>query len=319
MDTDFGKQIATAVISIAPEWLQNTDLSLDFGPANNPYRCPAEAGHETEFKIRVWVDYTTTPATYGSLVGNNSAVENIGDSTSGQGFQQPYSMILSFHPNQSDFTSLSRRRYFVLHEFGHALGFLHEMQRMSCNWNYDVLVPTYFKTKESAQMQVAQISSFSNAYPAPNGITAKLIQTTTDLHSIMGYEFETPSVFLDGTHDACFTKTLTDNLTTYDRQGFADVYGKQKAPTIAAATTFAVQGAENLAKLDIEAPQVATLLRDQRLTPGTEGAFVEFKKRANPVWVQQVRDAVSLSQNEQLAVRAALNFRAAKIAKPPPN
>ncbi|MGF6245583.1 hypothetical protein P3T42_007363 [Paraburkholderia sp. GAS38] len=317
IDTDFGKQIANAVIQIAPEWLQNTDLSIDFGPAGNPYRCPDQPGAETLYQIRVWVDYTVTPTTYGSLVGNNSAWENIGNQSGTQGFTQPYSMVLSFHPFNVDFTDQSRRRYFILHEFGHALGFLHEMQRMQCKWNYAALVPAYFSSVPDAQAQVAYISNFANAYPAPNGAAGKLIQTAINVHSIMGYDFESSAVFLDGENDVCYTKTLTNSLTVYDRQGFADVYGKQSAPTLAAATTFAVQGAETLSKLDIEAPQVASLLRDPRVAPSAEGAFVELKKRASPRVVQKVRNAITLTQNEQLAVRAALNYRAGRIAAYP--
>lgn len=319
MDTDFGKQIASAAIQIAPEWLQNTDLHFDFGPAGSPYRCPDQPGVESIYQIRVWVDYTVTPTTYGSLVGNNSAWENIGNQSGTQGFTQPYSMVLSFHPFNVDFTDESRRRYFILHEFGHALGFLHEMQRMQCKWNYNAMVPTYFSSVADAQAQVAYIANFSNAYPAPNGAAGRLIQTALDVHSIMGYDLESPAVFLDGEKDVCYTKTLTSSLTAYDRQGFADVYGKQNAPTLAAATTFAVQGADTLSKLDTEAPQVASLLRDRRVAPSVEGAFVELKNHASPHVVQQVRNAIPLTQSEQLAVRAALSYRAARIAAYPTN
>lgn len=303
MDTEHGKKIAKAIIKTAPEWLVGINMKFDFGPPDGPlYKCPDKLGHEQEFPIRINVEYQfSSVPVYGSLIGNTSAFTNIQDST--------YSMTLPFKPFHNDWVTPERQRYFILHEFGHALGFLHELQRVDCKWNYSYLVSRgYFPDQDTAKNVLQYLKDPTRAY---RNVDGSPIETEINITPIMRYDFQDVRAFDDGADDQCYTKTWTSSLTNYDKQG---VRMACKDYLDEAAFAFAVQGgSDSFSELKYNAPLVANLLTSKQFAISEAGDFAEFKKNATKHQLKLATTAVNLSDAELKVVREALSYRAKKL------
>jgi hypothetical protein len=107
----------------------------------------------------------------------------------------------------------------VVHEFGHALGCIHEHQSPNENlqWNVDAVVaafsgPPNYWSKDDIDHNILQKYS-------PDGISA----TRFDLNSIMLYQFD-GSLFVDGK-----STPLNTHLSDQDKQMIGQMYPKQTA------------------------------------------------------------------------------------------
>lgn len=174
------------IITIASEWQEGTKLQLDFG---NPV--PRICTDANSANIRIDVDNPPNGnGLFQSLIGNEAASESI------KGFE-PFSATLLFPKNDPYYENEAVIRFYVLHEFGHALGAEHEHQRVNCKYNYDYIANHFgFPSASDAKSNMDQIfNTPSSAYPSGKAILTRLIvETNVDNYSAMKYNLSTKSV-----------------------------------------------------------------------------------------------------------------------------
>jgi hypothetical protein len=220
------------IITIASEWQEGTKLQLDFG-IPGPRIC-ADAN-----SANIRIDVENPPDGNGlfqSLIGNEAASASI------SGFE-PFSATLLFPEGDPYYANEAVIRFYVLHEFGHALGAEHEHQRVDCKYNYNYIASHFgFPSASDAKSNMEQIfSTPSSAYPSGKAILTKLtVETNVDYYTPMKYNLSTknvpsgddPNVYLEGTRSTCYRTGWVSQLTAYDHAGIQLAYS---APTVATA------------------------------------------------------------------------------------
>jgi hypothetical protein len=148
---------------------------------------------------------------------------------------------LLFPEGDPYYTNEAVIRFYVLHEFGHALGAEHEHQRVDCKYNHNYIASHFgFPSASDAKSNMEQIfTSPSSAYPSGKAILTKLtVETSIDNYSTMKYNLSTknvpsgddPNVYIEGTRSTCYRPGWVSELTAYDHAGMQLAYS---APTVA--------------------------------------------------------------------------------------
>lgn len=239
------KPLVDNIVSVADEWTQGLSIKFDFG---TPYRvCTGLSSAD------IRVDIHNPPAggeIFQSLVGNESETQYI------QGVA-PFSMQLLFPDGVAYYARPEVLRFYVLHEFGHALGAEHEHQRVDCEFDYKYVADHFgFPDATTAKANMQQIFGYrASAYPQVGATEdAQFIATKYDNYSVMKYNLSTsaaptgddPGVYTDGTKDICYRAGWVSQLTQYDKAGMAEAYAAPAASAALIASLADVSGRTGL-------------------------------------------------------------------------
>jgi hypothetical protein len=112
---------------VADEWTIGTKVSFDWGA--KPFRL-CNSIQSANIRVNIAAPANDNGAIFQSLPGNDAITNSIKEFP-------PYSMTLLFPESSAYYNRDEVFRFYVLHEFGHALGFEHEHQRVDCNFDWD--------------------------------------------------------------------------------------------------------------------------------------------------------------------------------------
>jgi hypothetical protein len=213
------------IISVAEEWTAGAKVSFDWG--SEPYRLCTDR-KSANVRVNISAPKSDNDALFTSLVGNESESSDV------EGFE-PYSMTLLFPKSSRRFGINEVFRFYILHEFGHALGFEHEHQRVDCNFNWPYVAKhfNFASTREAKENMGKIFSSTINAYPDNAAvIDGKFITTKYDNYSIMKYNLSTasspggddPLIYSYGKKSRCYRAGWVSHLTKFDQAGMAKAY-----------------------------------------------------------------------------------------------
>ena len=259
------------IISVANEWTAN-DSSVGFDFSSPEYRICAT---QTSADIRVDIRDGGSEAKFFSEVGQWSHRSIPGDGIFSMQLQFPASQKnpwYSFYSNETVF------RYYVLHEFGHALGLQHEHQRKDCGYNYQFIADHFkFKDASDAKSQLKRLFLVPDDKDSTNRETTS---TAYDIHSVMSDnmsdedfpDHDDPRIYLKGKDSPCYKSFWVSQISDDDYAGLKLVYGPSKKNDAAIMSTLSkseagIELSAGAIKMLALAPPPAT---DQILAPTTE-------------------------------------------------
>jgi hypothetical protein len=202
-------EINAKVAQIAGTWTDDPNMSvkLDFGKMSAPRKCDPN-GRESQ--VRVSYD---KPG-YWSQLGQNGVVYTA---------QTEASLNLEgFDKGDPAAFDKPEVQGVILHEFGHALGFLHEHQSPAANcvneFNWDYIVKYLSGPPNSWDEETIKFNM------APYvGEDMKLMLTDFDAQSIMLYYFPA-DYYLKGTNSSCYITSSNNAISPTDRSTIEFMY-----------------------------------------------------------------------------------------------
>ena len=198
------------VIGFAREWMQYANVAFDFEEGGAPRGC---AGNNSEDIKIAFVDNQGWWSTPGTTSRRQDPSMNL----------QFYGVDTPMLKNGQAVSEGSIRTV-VLHEFGHALGMLHEHQSPSANCDAEIDWTAAYKVGTDIGWDRGQVDRNFRQLVSTNDLNA----TEVDRKSIMHYSLA-PILFKRGKDSPCFVAENAD-LSEQDRKFIASVYPKDEAP-----------------------------------------------------------------------------------------
>lgn len=203
------------VIRIAREWMQYVNVSFDFEEGGAPRSC--EAGKPADVKVAFEANKG-----WWSMPG-----------TSNRGLDP--SMNLQFYGTDTPVLANGQRvveasmRATILHEFGHALGLMHEHQSPNANCDAEIDWTAAYKVGEEIGWSQEQVDRNFRQMASSTSLNA----TKVDRKSIMHYSLP-PIIFKHGKQSVCFVPENLE-LSEQDRKFIASIYPKDQSPMVVSA------------------------------------------------------------------------------------
>jgi hypothetical protein len=239
------------IARVASEWSRHCNINFDFGQ-NAPDDDPRVHQGRDDFEIHITFrpDLRSGDACW-SLVGREAKTE----------IASPGGPTMAF-PNYDQEDVLppwDYFRYYVLHEFGHALGLEHEHQkhRRTCQLDLDKVVAYYGKRsdKEILRKQFEEINYFDRILPGPGE------PESFDPKSIMNYPLPAEWFRDPGAGDCAVTWNFEPSDA--DKKAVEALYGRpgQLAQGAAAETDAQINALIELLDTDNLTPEVRLALQ----------------------------------------------------------
>ncbi len=196
------------VIRVAREWMQYANVAFDFQENGAPRQCKGGEDIKIDF-----VDNRGWWSAYGTISRQRDPSMNL----------QFFGVDTPRHTNGQPAPELELRRI-ILHEFGHALGMMHEHQspvaECDSEINWDAAYQMGVKLGWDKEMVHAQMRQLTNL--------EEFNRTAVDRKSIMHYSLA-PELFKLGRNSKCWVPDNND-LSEQDRSFIASVYPRDGAP-----------------------------------------------------------------------------------------
>jgi hypothetical protein len=198
------------VIRVANEWMSHANVLFDFQEGGAPRRCRGDEDVKIDF-----VDNRGWWSAYGTISRHRDPSMNL----------QFLGVDAPRYPNGQPMPDAEMRRV-ILHEFGHALGMMHEHQSPAGGCDTEINWDEAYKMgaklgwdREMVHAQMRQLTS-----------TEEFNVTAVDRKSIMHYSLA-PELFKVGRNSRCWIPENYD-LSELDKRFIASVYPRSGGPPI---------------------------------------------------------------------------------------
>jgi hypothetical protein len=254
------------VARIAREWMQYANVVLDFEEGGAPRAC--KGNNSADIKVAF-----EDNKGWWSVPGTVSRTQDPSMNLQFYGVDAP--MLKDGQPAPE-----APMRATILHEFGHALGLLHEHQSPAANCDAEIDWDAAYKVGADIGWDKALVDRNFRQLAS----SASLNATKVDRKSIMHYSLP-PVIFKRGKQSACFV-TENFDLSEQDRQFIASVYPKETPMVVSGIppTTVARSAAKRpVAREDREAlvKRYEELLKQSGIEAGRVRDLVaDFRKTA---------------------------------------
>jgi serralysin len=252
------------VARIAREWMQYANIAFDFEENGAPRACKGDNSEDIKVTFEDNKGWWSVPGTVSRGQDPSMNLQFFGVDTPmlKDGQAAPEGPI----------------RATIMHEFGHALGLLHEHQSPNANCDAEIDWATAYKVGAGMGWDQAQVDRNFRQLASTTSLNA----TEVDRKSIMHYSLP-PTLFKRGKESACY---VTENLelSEQDRKFIASVYPKEEAPIIVSSappTTVTRSAAKRAAGEDRQAlvKRYEELLKQSGVEAGKARELVaEFRK-----------------------------------------
>jgi hypothetical protein len=213
------------IANVAMEWMAKTpNLHLDFGNVSNPRQCSQSSTED----IRIADDPNSPLSPFWSAMGTQAVQISAGQPTMDLGFGGPGGQ-------EASAALAGVRGYFhfvVLHEFGHALGALHEHQFGTCAAflnDTPQMVRAIFPSATTPQLQQQALDNLRGLTQTEiNAWGVVRLTSQEDPDSVMRYDFP-PGTYKAGAPDFC-TARFIKQASSGDLEGLRKAYPQPGDP-----------------------------------------------------------------------------------------